>query len=407
MYKFFCRTYQFVMKFASRLLPWTKPNLIRGPNSILMLPDEIMILGCKKILIVTDKTIVSLGLMDEFLKLLKEKAIEFMIYDNTSQNPTIDNIEEAYAVYTSSNCDGIVGFGGGSPIDCAKGVGARVARPNMKVSQMKGLFKIRKKIPPFFAVPTTAGTGSEGTLAAVITDSKTHEKYPINDLNLIPKYAVLDPNLTIGLPKSITATTGMDALTHAVEAYIGNSNTKETIELSEKAIKLIFDNIKTAFNDGENITARENMLLASHYAGLAFTRAYVGYVHAIAHTLGGFYNIPHGHANAVILPYVLDYFGSSVYEKLSDLTKIINVFDSSKSSEENAKEFISQIRKLNNYLEIPNKIQGIDDKDIPLMISRALSEANPLYPVPMILGERDLRVLYMQIMGKAQDNTVN
>lgn len=407
MYKFFCRIYQFVMKFASRLLPWTKPKLIRGPNSILMLPDEIMILGCKKVLIVTDKTIVSLGLMEEFLKLLKEKAIEFMIYDNTSQNPTIDNIEEAYVVYTSSNCDGIVGFGGGSPIDCAKGVGARVARPSMKVSQMKGLFKIRKKIPPFFAVPTTAGTGSEGTLAAVITDSKTHEKYPINDLNLIPKYAVLDPNLTIGLPKSITATTGMDALTHAVEAYIGNSNTKETIELSEMAIKLIFDNIKTAFDDGENITARENMLLASHYAGLAFTRAYVGYVHAIAHTLGGFYNIPHGHANAVILPYVLDYFGSSVYEKLSDLTKIINVFDSSKSSEENAKEFISQIRKLNNYLEIPNKIQGIDDKDIPLLINRALSEANPLYPVPMILGERDLRVLYMQIMGKAQDNTVN
>lgn len=321
MYEVYCRIYQFVMKYASRILPWTKPKLIVGPNSILNLPDEIKNMDLNKVLIVTDKTIVELGLLGNLINKLKDKNLEYVVFDNTSQNPTIDNIEEAYKIYRANNCQGIIGFGGGSPIDCAKGVGAKIARPNMSVSSMRGLFKIRKKIPPFFAVPTTAGTGSEGTLAAVITDSTTHDKYPINDLNLIPKVAVLDPNLTIGLPKHITATTGMDALTHAIEAYIGNSNTKETIELSEKAIKLIFNYIQIAYDDGNNLEAREKMLVAAHYAGLAFTRAYAGYVHAIAHTLGGFYNVPHGHANAVILPYVLDYYGESIHVKLNELSK--------------------------------------------------------------------------------------
>lgn len=319
------------------------------------------------------------------------------MFDNTSQNPTIDNIEEAYKIYRANNCQGIIGFGGGSPIDCAKGVGAKIARPNMSVSSMRGLFKIRKKIPPFFAVPTTAGTGSEGTLAAVITDSTTHDKYPINDLNLIPKVAVLDPNLTIGLPKHITATTGMDALTHAIEAYIGNSNTKETIELSEKAIKLIFNYIQIAYDDGNNLEAREKMLVAAHYAGLAFTRAYVGYVHAIAHTLGGFYNVPHGHANAVILPYVLDYYGESIHVKLNELSKLIGIYDEGLTSEENAIKFIKNIKDLNKKLGIPNKIQGIEKKDITVMVKRALSEANPLYPVPRILNSNDIKVLYEQI----------
>lgn len=397
MYEVYCRIYQFVMKYASRILPWTKPKLIVGPNSILNLPDEIKNMDLNKVLIVTDKIIVELGLLGNLINKLKDKNLEYVVFDNTSQNPTIDNIEEAYKIYRANNCQGIIGFGGGSPIDCAKGVGAKIARPNMSVSSMRGLFKIRKKIPPFFAVPTTAGTGSEGTLAAVITDSTTHDKYPINDLNLIPKVAVLDPNLTIGLPKHITATTGMDALTHAIEAYIGNSNTKETIELSEKAIKLIFNYIQIAYDDGNNLEAREKMLVAAHYAGLAFTRAYVGYVHAIAHTLGGFYNVPHGHANAVILPYVLDYYGESIHVKLNELSKLIGIYDEGLTSEENAIKFIKNIKDLNKKLGIPNKIQGIEKKDITVMVKRALSEANPLYPVPRILNSNDIKVLYEQI----------
>jgi len=394
---FFYRSFQFIMKYVSRALPWRKPELITGVDSVLTLPFRIKEMSINKVLIVTDATVQSLGLSIPFTEELEKEGISYIIYDRTSQNPTIDNIEEAYMVYIKNECDGLVGFGGGSPLDCAKGVGAKVARPNLKVAQMKGLFKIRKKIPPLFAIPTTAGTGSEGTLAAVITDSLTHEKYPINDLNLIPKYAVLDPMLTIGLPKHITATTGMDALTHAIEAYIGRSNTKETIELSENAIKLIFNNIQTAYNHGDNIKARENMLLASHYAGLSFTRAYVGYVHSIAHTLGGFYNIPHGLANAVILPYVLDYYGDSVYDKLCELLRLIGMFNENETKEVNAKKFISIVKDLNTELGIPSRIKGIMDKDIELMAQRAISEANPLYPVPKILDLKDITILINRI----------
>lgn len=210
-------------------------------------------------------------------------------------------------------------------MDCAKGVGARVARPHKKISSMRGELKILKPIPLLIAVPTTAGTGSETTLAAVLTDERTHEKYALNDFVLIPRYAVLDPVLTEGLPPFITATTGMDALTHAVEAYIGKSNTAQTIEDSVAAVKLIFRNLERAYTDGSDMEARENMQKASFLAGAAFTRAYVGYVHAIAHSLGGEYGIPHGLANAVILPYVLEAYGSSVYMSLAELADIVKI----------------------------------------------------------------------------------
>jgi len=259
---------------------------------------------------------------------------------------------------------------------------------------MRGLLKVRKKLPPFFAIPTTAGTGSEATIAAVISDTDTHEKYQVNDLVLIPHYAVLDPLLTVGLPKNITATTGMDALTHAVEAYIGNSNTRETKQLAKKAVRLIFDNIETAYSDGNNLPARENMLKASYYAGVAFTRAYVGYVHAIAHALGGFYGIPHGLANAVVLPYVLEYYGSSVHKRLAELADLVGVGLSTDTDGQKATKFINVIKNLNRAMNIPEKIAGVEGKDIPLMAERAWKEANPFYPVPRILSKRDLEELF-------------
>lgn len=247
---------------------------------------------------------------------------------------------------------------------------------------MKGVLKVRKKPPSLFAVPTTAGTGSEATIAAVITDSKTHIKYQINDMALIPRYAVLDPALTIGLPAHITGATGMDALTHAVEAYIGKSNTRETKELSRKAVRLIFDNILTAYSAGANIAARENMLKASYYAGNAFTRAYIGYVHALAHALGGLYGIPHGLANAIVLPYVLEYYGSAVYKPLAELSDCAGISFPSDTREQKAKKFISVIRKMNQGMNIPDKIENIKRTDIPLLAKRAAKEANPFYPVP-------------------------
>lgn len=348
-------------------------------------------------MIVTDNSIASLGLMKELLKGLKAEGISYVIYDKTVPNPTIDNVEEALVTYKTNHCQALIAFGGGSPMDCAKGVGARVARPDKKIPQMKGQLKVRKKIPLLFAVPTTAGTGSEATIAAVLTDSRTHEKYAINDMALIPHYAVLDPLLTVGLPEHITSTTGIDALTHAIEAYIGRSNTKETKELSRIAVKLIFDNLYEAYSNGINLTVRTKMQKASYYAGVAFTRAYVGYVHAIAHTLGGFYGIPHGLANAVILPYVLEYFRDSVHKPLAELADFVGIGEAYPTVKQKAEVFIEEIKRLNKRLNIPNKIEGINEADIPMMVERAYKEANPLYPVPKILSRDDLFNLYKMI----------
>jgi len=393
MYTLYCRIYQIILRLSSYLLVWRKPELLEGIDSIQRLPALIKSKGVN-ILIVTGPHVAKSGLMDSLLLGLKKESVNYFIYDKTVPNPTIDNIEEALKIYNTNNCNGIVAFGGGSPIDCAKGVACRVARPQKTIAQMKGLLKVRKKLPLLIVIPTTAGTGSETTIAAVISNPSTHEKYAINDPVMIPQYAVLDPVITAGLPPHLTATTGMDALTHAVEAYIGRSNTKETKRKAIKATKLIFNNIYKAYSDGSDLEARENMQKASFYAGIAFTRAYVGYVHAIAHSLGGFYGVPHGFANAIILPYILEAYGKSAYQKLSELADAVGITEVSDTKEQKAHKFIEAIKQLNKDMNIPNKIDKILDKDIPLMVERANKESNPLYPVPKIMRKKELGQIY-------------
>lgn len=291
-------------------------------------------------------------------------------------------------MFVENGCEAMIAFGGGSPMDCAKAACARVVRPNKTIPQMRGVMKVMHKLPPFFAVPTTAGTGSETTLAAVVSNTQTHEKYAINDPVLRPKYAVLDPELTVGLPPHITSTTGMDALTHAVEAYIGKSGVKSTNAYAEKATKLIFENLETAYKDGKNIEARNNMLLASFYAGMAFTRAYVGYVHAIAHNLGGMYGVPHGLANAVILPVILEEYGSAIYAPLARLADIAGVEGVSEADK--AVKFIAEIKAMNARMNIPTGFAQIEEKDIDTIVERAMKEAHPLYPTPVIFDKERL-----------------
>ncbi|MFN7252446.1 MAG: iron-containing alcohol dehydrogenase [Anaerobacillus sp.] len=394
MYNLYCRMYQLTLKVAVNFLSWRKPVLLEGENSLNQLPELIKSKGIQHVLIVTDKGITKLGLIDGFLEGLKSVGTNYVIYDHTVPNPTIDNIEEALMLYQKNECEAIIAFGGGSPMDCAKGVAARLARPKKSLSQMRGQLKVRKEITPLIAIPTTAGTGSEATIAAVISNSQTHEKYVINDTVLIPHYAVLDPLLTMKLPPHITSTTGMDALTHAVEAYIGRSNTNETKQYSRDAIQLIFTNLYEAYSNGTNLTARTNMQKASYLAGLAFTRAYVGYVHAIAHTLGGFYNVPHGLANAIILPHVLEYYGETVHKPLAELADLIGITEAADTEEMKSRKFIDAIKKLNVDMNIPTKVAGIIDRDIPILVERALKEANPFYPVPKILRKDDLVKLY-------------
>ena len=395
--KAYYRSFQKIMKYAMFIFDWSEPELLEGPGAVKRLPALIKSKGINKVLVVTDKGLMGLHLLDGLFETLTEAGVDYVVFDGVQPNPTIDNIEDARALYLQNGCQGVVAFGGGSPMDCAKAAAARVTNPKTSVRQMRGTLRVFHKPAILFAVPTTAGTGSETTVAAVVSDPATHEKNPINDPKLRPKYAVLDAELTVGLPPHITSTTGMDALTHAVEAYIGKSNVRSTELYAEKAVKLIFDNLEKVYANGKDIEARSSMLKASYYAGMAFTRAYVGYVHAIGHNLGGMYGIPHGLAMSVILPYVLDYYGKTAWFRLARLAEISGVCTLG-SDETKAKAFIQEIRDMNARMNIPDGFEQIKEEDLPTLVKRALKEANPLYPVPKIMNEADCEAVIRQLM---------
>ncbi|MCD8005466.1 MAG: iron-containing alcohol dehydrogenase [Oscillospiraceae bacterium] len=393
--KAYCRVFQTALWIALPVLPYREPEIL---GSMRIIPETIRAQGHSHPIIITDKGIMSLGLVNPLIDTLNQAKMPYSLYDGTVANPTTANVAEALKLYKTEKCDCIIGFGGGSSMDCAKAVGARYARPKKSLNQMKGILKVRKKIPLLIAVPTTAGTGSETTLAAVIVDSETRHKYAINDFPLIPKYAVLDPETTLSLPKSITASTGMDALTHAVEAYIGRSTTKQTRQEALKAVKLIFENLDTAYSDGSNIEARRNMLTASYYAGCAFTKSYVGYVHAVAHSLGGEYNVPHGLANAILLPHVLEAYGHTIDKKLHRLAIAANLATTETPDEEAAKAFIQAIKDMKVRYNIGDKIPEIRKEDIPKLAKYADKEGNPLYPVPVLMDAGELEAFYYEVM---------
>ena len=394
--KIYCRAFQKAFHIAIPFLPYRKPKIA---GSVKELPEIIMRHKCTHVLIITDGGIMKLGLTRRLEKALKEAGIPYTIYDKTVANPTTVNVREALELYHKEGCDAIIGFGGGSSMDCAKAVGACAVKPNQSLAQMKGILKVHKKLPLLMAVPTTAGTGSETTLAAVITDADTRYKYAINDFPLIPRYAVLDPKVTLSLPPFITATTGMDALTHAVEAYIGNSTTIDTRRDALKAVKLIFENIDIAYEHGDNIQARRNMLHASFYAGCAFTKSYVGYVHAVAHSLGGQYNVPHGLANAILLPLVLREYGSCIDKKLHKLAIAAGLADKNTPDHEAAELFIRAIEEMKERFEIVNIVKEIQETDIPKLAHYADKEANPLYPVPKLMDASELEKFYYMLMS--------
>lgn len=392
-----CRAYQGVFRAALPFLPYREPEILHRCEE---LPDTLKQHKIKKILIVTDPGIVACGLMTKITSVLAKEKISYSVYDQTSANPTVRNVEEALALYQKEHCQALLAIGGGSAMDCAKALGARISCPKKTLGQLKGTLHVLHRIPLLIAVPTTAGTGSENTLAAVITDSEKKHKYVLNDFVLIPRYAILDAELTYSLPPHLTATTGMDALTHAVEAYIGRSTTKETREKALLAVKTIYQNIETAYHDGHNHAAREQMLNAAYLAGFAFSRSYVGYVHAVAHSLGGQYNIPHGLANAVLLPEVLESYGSCIHKKLHMLGCAAGVCTEQDSIKAGAGKFIASIRTLNKNMGIPDFLSGIQERDIETMSVHAAKEANPLYPVPKLMTRRELETFYRLMLTR-------
>lgn len=391
-----CRAVQLAFRVALPLLPYRDPKRLTTLGAIAPLLTQKRITS---VLLVTDASVRALGLSAPLESALHDAGIACAVYDKTVPNPTIDNIEEGRTLYLEAGAQAIIAIGGGSVMDCAKVIGARIACPRKSVQQMKGLLRVLRRTPLLIAAPTTAGTGSEATLAAVITDAAKRYKYPINDFALIPDYAVLDPALTRKLPPALTASTGMDALTHAVEAYIGRATTAHTRRMAEEAVRLIAQNLLTAYRDGENMEARKNMLHAAYCAGAAFTRSYVGYVHGIAHSLGGQYGTPHGLANAVILPHVLRAYGDACAPKLARLARVAGI-TGAPEDDVAAAAFILWVRDMNAAMQIPDAIPAIRFADIPVMARRAAQECNPLYPVPRMMDACELADFYLTLMPK-------
>ncbi|MDY6972716.1 MAG: iron-containing alcohol dehydrogenase [Desulfatiglans sp.] len=398
--KVFCRIVHGIAKVAIPLLPLPSQEVLAGPGAVKRLPGSVKEKGVHKLLIVTDKGIVDAGLLEGLFVGLRENGLSYTIFNEVQPNPSIENVEDGLKLYLGDNCEGIIGFGGGSPMDCAKVIAARSANMKRPVAKMRGLFKvgIGKKLPPLFAVPTTAGTGSETTIAAVVTDASTHEKFGVADPKLMPQVAVLDPELMLGLPPNLTSTTGMDALTHAVEAYVGLMANKFTDENAEKATRIIFGTLEEVYKDGSDLEKRNDMAMASFYAGVAFTRAFVGYVHAVAHQMGGLYGVPHGLANAIILPYVLEFSEKKARKKLARLAIAAGIGKSGDSEEEASRKFIERIKVMNRNMDIPTTIKELQEKDIPLIVERVLYEAHPLYPVPRMMNKKECEDLVRRLL---------
>ena len=396
-FKLYCRAYQTVFRLALPVLPYREPRIL---GELKDLPLFLQQQKISAVLLITDKPLRALDMTRGLENDLSAHGIACAVFDDVVPNPTVQNVEDCRAAYLESGAQAMIAFGGGSVMDCAKAAGARVARPGKPVQKMGGLLKVLRKTPMLIAVPTTAGTGSETTLAAVITDPAAHHKYPINDFVLIPDYAVLDYRVTLGLPPMITATTGMDAMTHAVEAYIGRSTNALTRAMAEEAVVLIVQYLQRAWRDGSDAEARAKMLRAAYCAGIAFTRSYVGYVHGVAHSLGGRYGVPHGLANAVILPYFLEEYGPSCHKKLARLARKAGLDGGDASDSAAAQAMIDWIKQANAAMGIPTSIPEIRKEDIPAMAAYAAKESNPLYPVPKLMDRHELEAMYLKLMPK-------
>jgi alcohol dehydrogenase len=367
------------------LLPIPQPTLLVGPGASRRLGEALCGFGHRKILIVTDAVVARMGLPEAFMKALTEGGVAHVVFDAVTPDAPIPIIESGIAFCQRHRCDAIVAFGGGSPMDAAKTIALAVAN-RKHPRKLVGYFRGLRSPLPLYAVPTTAGTGSEVTVAAVVSDPKTHRKLVIADTRLVPAMAALDPLLMVGLPRPVTAATGMDALTHAVEAFVGHWATSHTDRWALAAVGLIYGNLRVAYRNGRNLAAREQMSLAATYAGLAFTRANVGYVHAIAHQLGGKYHTPHGLANAIVLPHVLKFLSPSITRRLAELAVRAGVGKARERPAALAKKFLDSIEALNEDLGIPRHLEALRETDIPELAKAACWEADTNYPVPRYMS---------------------
>ena len=381
------------------LLPIPQPMLLVGPGSSRRLGQALCGLGHRKLLIVTDRVVSGMGLPKALIEALTEGGTAHVVFDAITPDAPIPLIEKGIAFYRKHGCDAVVAFGGGSPMDAAKTIALSVAN-GKHPSKLVGYFRGLHAPVPIYAVPTTAGTGSEVTVAAVISDPKTNRKLVIADTRLVPAMAALDPLLMVRLPPAVTAATGMDALTHAIEAFVGHWSTAGSDRMALAAVGMIYDNLRVACSNGRNLVAREQMSLAATYGGLAFTRANVGYVHAIAHQLGGKYHTPHGLANAIMLPHVLRFLSPAITKKLAVLALRAKVGKTGDTPAVLARKFVASVEALNDEIGIPRYLDALREEDIPALAKAACWEADTSYPVPKYMSPATCEKLLREVLPR-------
>ncbi len=390
----------FALKSLLRFYPIPEPRVFRGAGSIQELARHVATDSLESVLLITSKYFVAEKKIDPIIEVFRNKDIHVEIFSDVPPNPSLDVVERGAELCRSKNCGAIYAFGGGSVIDAAKGIAAQVGS-NAPARKLIGLFKVKGKALPLFVVPTTSGSGSEVTNAAVLSDPETHQKLFLFDHKIVPLAIALDPNATLTLPPKFTAATGMDALTHAIESYISKISDKRSEELAESAISTIFEYLPKAYNEGQDLHAREKMAVASYEAGIAFSRSGLGFVHAISHQITAFYGIPHGAANAVILPYVLRASISKAAPALAKLARTVGILDEGKRDEDLADLFIEKVRTLSMQLELPAAFPEMDEKDFETIAGNAVKEASFNFPVPKMLHPEDcIEILRMLKAGE-------
>ena len=394
----YARTFQFFLRIASKIvrfpIPMTKERLEDIPT---LLNSN----GLKCPILIVSNTVSKGKRYESVIKMLEANQIKYFPYIGIASDPSFKTIEVLAGFYKAHECDSIIAIGGGSVIDAAKAMGVLVSNKYKNLSRFKGVLKVKKKLPYFIAVPTTAGTGSEASIASVVTNEETKDKFAISDGKLVPNVAILDDSLLKGLPSELVATTGMDAFTHAIESYMNHAGNKKSKEYAKKSLYLIKNHLYEFYSDRENDIARHNMLYASFYAAISFTRSYVGYVHALAHAIGGVYHKPHGYLIAILLPYVLEAYGKKAYKALSKASIEMGIGNNTASREENALSLISWIREFNQKMGIPNSLDNlINEKDYLPLAEHASIEANPWYPVPKELDKNELAFVLRKANSK-------
>ena len=372
-------------------------NII-GENALEQAFDMIRDQKLKRALIVTDNVLVSLGVVERVQSLLIKRGVQSFIYDHVQPNPTTANVNDGLAILTTNHCDCVISLGGGSPHDCGKGI-ALLASHGGQIADYEGIDRSQKPQLPMIAINTTAGTASEMTRFCIITDQERHIKMTIVDKHVTPMLSVNDHTLMFGMPRSLTAATGMDALTHAIEAYVSSAATPITDACALKAITMIRNHLPHAVDQPKDPIAREAMAYAQFLAGMAFNNASLGYVHAMAHQLGGFYNLPHGVCNAVLLPHVEAFNSKAAAHRLRDCAAAMAIDVSAMTDSQAAHACIEEIRQINQIIGIPSGLRDlkVKEEDIPTLAANALKDACAITN-PVQAGHKEVEDIFMAAM---------